>query len=390
MESQSTDLIMKRFKFIIYLWRFVGVPMFLRKPSMVYKIYQAVTWLLMVSFPIFNCLDAYENRDNVARAAISLRTAFPMCIMLMPHTAVSLNLELFETLFHKTDTLLWEDMPEKDPVTGQLTIAGWIPRTMTLVKCGIIGSIFAHAVQVTDRIRSHELTTYSWYPFDCYSSPAYEITNFVQVIQALMAICSMYAFIGVYALHLEIACTQLDKLTSSLLAIRQTSDSQEDFKAIEQELNRSIVHHQQILEYMQALENAMNFSICTIFLFLMATLCIISFSAVKVLNDPVELEQVIHLNIVFTIYLFILCGFGTLLTNKAQYIAEAAYGVDWVGTPLSIQSSILIIITQSNKEFTLTAGKFVPVSNKTMLSILSEAWSLFMFLLQVQDPEANN
>ncbi|KAJ9582126.1 hypothetical protein L9F63_003521, partial [Diploptera punctata] len=106
-----------------------------------------------------------------------------------------------------------------------------------------------------------------------------------------------------------------------------------------------------------------------------------------VLNDPVQLEQVLHLNVVFTVYLFILCGFGTLLTDKAERIAEAAYGVEWVGTPVSFQRSVLTIITVANREFTLQAGNFVPVSRKTMLNIMRETWSLFMFLLQVNEPQ---
>jgi hypothetical protein len=50
-------------------------------------------------------------------------------------------------------------------------------------------------------------------------------------------------------------------------------------------------------------------------------------------------------------------------------VRDAAWGCDWIGTPVPFQRSLVFIIASTNKQFTLTAGKFVPVSNKTMLSV---------------------
>ena len=48
---------------------------------------------------------------------------------------------------------------------------------------------------------------------------------------------------------------------------------------------------------------------------------------------------------------------------------DAAWGCDWIGTPVSFQRFLVVIIATANKEFTLTAGKFVPVSKKTMINV---------------------
>jgi hypothetical protein len=40
-----------------------------------------------------------------------------------------------------------------------------------------------------------------------------------------------------------------------------------------------------------------------------------------------------------------------------------------VGTPVPFQRCLLFIIATANKEFTLTAGKFVPVCKKTMMNV---------------------
>ena len=59
----------------------------------------------------------------------------------------------------------------------------------------------------------------------------------------------------------------------------------------------------------------------------------------------------------------------SLICFQAAEIADVAYSVDWIGTPISFQRSILIIITMAQQEFYLTAGKFVPVSRKTMMNV---------------------
>jgi len=50
-------------------------------------------------------------------------------------------------------------------------------------------------------------------------------------------------------------------------------------------------------------------------------------------------------------------------------VRDAAWGCDWIGTPVPFQRCLFFIIASANKEFRLTAGKFVPVCNKTMLNV---------------------
>jgi hypothetical protein len=54
---------------------------------------------------------------------------------------------------------------------------------------------------------------------------------------------------------------------------------------------------------------------------------------------------------------------------QAESVRDAAFGCDWVGTPIPFQRRLMFIIATANKEFRLTAGKFVPVSNFTAMSV---------------------
>ena len=47
---------------------------------------------------------------------------------------------------------------------------------------------------------------------------------------------------------------------------------------------------------------------------------------------------------------------------QAESVRDAAWGCEWVGTPVPFVRSLSFIINIVNKEIVLTAGKFVPVS----------------------------
>jgi hypothetical protein len=54
---------------------------------------------------------------------------------------------------------------------------------------------------------------------------------------------------------------------------------------------------------------------------------------------------------------------------QAESVRDSAFGCDWVGTPIPFQRCLMYIIARANKEFQLTAGKCVPVSNVTTLNV---------------------
>jgi hypothetical protein len=54
---------------------------------------------------------------------------------------------------------------------------------------------------------------------------------------------------------------------------------------------------------------------------------------------------------------------------QAERVRDAAWGCDWIGTPIAFQKCIILIIAAANKEFTFTAGKFVPVTIRTMVNV---------------------
>ena len=54
---------------------------------------------------------------------------------------------------------------------------------------------------------------------------------------------------------------------------------------------------------------------------------------------------------------------------QAESVRDAAFGCDWVGTPISFQRCLMFIIATANKVFQLIAGKLIPVSNVNTLNV---------------------
>jgi hypothetical protein len=54
---------------------------------------------------------------------------------------------------------------------------------------------------------------------------------------------------------------------------------------------------------------------------------------------------------------------------QAESVRDAAWGCEWVGTPVPFVRSLSFIISMANKETVLTAGKFVPVSKATLMNV---------------------
>jgi hypothetical protein len=81
-----------------------------------------------------------------------------------------------------SDSFMWEDLPTRDPDTGHLTAAGWIPLIVKYTKHAAVVVTSFHFLQSTIRIvTNHETMFITWYPFDWTVSPYYELVNISQV-----------------------------------------------------------------------------------------------------------------------------------------------------------------------------------------------------------------
>ncbi|XP_069688265.1 odorant receptor Or2-like [Periplaneta americana] len=279
----------------------------------------------------------------------------------------------------------------------------WIRRIRTTaVRVAVLGPGIYFLQIITQMFIKEErsLNLDAWYPYDWTKSPAYELTILTQVIGVLGNCSIVYVFPPLYATLVVIACSQLEKVRIALSNIKQqyiaaeiTSPNDEqwqlrasddDFTRMEGQLNKCIRLHQEIIRFIMELEENFSTLFVGVFLILMLSLCFSTFSAVLRWGNAVNVSLSLQSYCMYLIFIFLFCWFPSELTDQGERVRDAAWSCDWIGTPVSFQRSLSLVIASANKEFILTAGKCVPVSKQTMLNMIQESISLFMFLMQVR------
>ena len=88
-----------------------------------------------------------------------------------------------ELLLRLTDSFSWEELPTRDPDTGYLTKAGYIPIIQDLTKYFFWFTVLFHFIQSAVRIViNHEMILIiSWFPLDTSATSVYIFVNITQV-----------------------------------------------------------------------------------------------------------------------------------------------------------------------------------------------------------------
>ncbi|KDR19175.1 hypothetical protein L798_06229 [Zootermopsis nevadensis] len=405
--ASHNSLSESRFKILLLLLRTTGIRLNVKSKSAVHIIYSVILAVFIHVSILSLYVDTFVQRHQLVELMKKLRLLIATQIVTWMHFSLSYRKREVEHLIRLTDYFTWEELPTRDPDTGYLTKAGYLPFIQKLTKYATLFAIIYHCTQTTVRIiLNHDMVFASWYPLEVSESPAYEIANITQAIQTILMIFLFIGFQSLYATFVCVACSQLEKLRAAILDIRQTYITPEQdcgaetnkkdgeghprtheelFGHMQKQLNDCIRHHQKIKRYMEALENAMNLPMCGLFLICLSTMCFAAFSATLSWGDHVDVSQALIIYIMVSACVCQFCWLGNELSEEAENVRDAAWGCDWVGTPVPFQRCLIFIIAAANKEFTLTAGKFVPVSNKTMMNMMNQTLSFFMFLLQMKD-----
>jgi hypothetical protein len=53
--------------------------------------------------------------------------------------------------------------------------------------------------------------------------------------------------------------------------------------------------------------------------------------------------------IVLAVFLYTMIGFGVFKLFQAENVRDAAWGCDWIGTPVQLQRCLVFIIATANK-----------------------------------------
>ncbi|PSN50405.1 Odorant receptor 77, partial [Blattella germanica] len=355
-----------RFGLYLVFLRMVGIPVFMKK-SKLYFAYEIVANICIYTTSLACWLQILEEKHDLKEMMATLRIAMSMVLVNILHFYMRFYLKAFEELLQITDTFTWEELPARSPTTGKLTAVGWIDALKKFMKYTLIYVLIFHCIQTAYRMWyvENSMVFRAWYPYNYTVSPAYELTNFSQAISSVCGATTVLAFPGLYSTMVAIGRCQFDKIRIMLQAIYSQESSASD---AQNQLKECIVLHQQVLEYLRKIEDVLSNCLGAVLFLQMTDLCVLAFSLIISWGDYADMSQSFFIYLVWMTNTFIICWSANELSDAADSVKGSAYEVDWIGAPIPFQRSILLMITRTNQSFVLTAGKFVPVNNETMMN----------------------
>ncbi|XP_021941208.1 odorant receptor 2a-like [Zootermopsis nevadensis] len=344
--------------------------------------------------------------DDLERIMENSRVIVPASSSLWVHMCIRFQKKALERMMHLASAFKYEDPQIRTPADNSFRMTALLTAIKPASLKVLAVSLGYHTFYIIIRLVAREdrpLAINAYYGIDTSNSPFYEIINLSQFLMTTVCFPLFFGSTSLYVYVVTIACSQLEKLKAAILNINQKRDMdanfyqekeerqiqvpQEMFRHTQEHLNDCIRHHQQILELMNALEESASTILVCHFLLILGGTCFAAFSFVMSFGNPLNMAQSMLVYGSFMLQLYAYCWFGSELTRLAESVRDAAWSCDWVGLPLFIQRPLVFIIAVANKEFTLTAGKFVPVSRTTMLNVINQTVSYVMFLMQVRNRE---
>ncbi|KDR15180.1 hypothetical protein L798_10952, partial [Zootermopsis nevadensis] len=221
--ASHNSLSESRFKILLLLIRMAGLQLNVKSKSMIHTIYNGILVLCFHTSMLSLWMDTFVHRHQLVELMKKIRILIGTQIATWVHFSLSYRKREVEHLIRLTDSFTWEELPTRDPDTGYLTMAGYIPLIQKVTKYITLFVTLFHCTQTTVRIiLNHDMVLTSWYPFEVSGSPAYEIANITQGIASIFIICIFFGFACLNATLICVACSQLEKLRAALLDIRQT------------------------------------------------------------------------------------------------------------------------------------------------------------------------
>ncbi|KAF5304236.1 hypothetical protein FQR65_LT08043 [Abscondita terminalis] len=212
-------------------------------------------------------------------------------------------------------------------------------------------------------------------------SPVFEIVSVYQNIAMIYVGVSITTIFTVIVGTLNFIATQLILLQNDLKIVVLDDDT----RLVDKEKLKSFVNnHVRLLELANEVSAIFSKSILVTFLGVMSTNCLsiylISVLPVKDLNSvTVFLEALSAL-----LAIFLICAASDNIDNENIRLAKTIYEVNFVGTNLSFQKSLIIVLRQAQKPMEIKSAGMMNVSLITFTAILRIICSAYTMLKTVQ------
>ncbi|KAL6254490.1 hypothetical protein P5V15_014543 [Pogonomyrmex californicus] len=237
-----------------------------------------------------------------------------------------------------------------------------------------IGVVALRNDDVTDTA-DRELFLKMELPFESGTSPIYEVvmtTQFLHQMTAATVIGVLSALLVTLVLH---AGGQIDILREKLLEILP-KEKKSTISAIT--IGSLIQKHQNIIVFTEKIESLYSYIALAQFISNTLVICCLGFIIVNSIGGDQGSSMLVRsllFYIVINLEAFIFCFAGEYLSVKSKLIGDAAYESLWYDLTPSENRILLFLIMRSQKQLTITVGRFTNLSLQQFANIIKSSAS---------------
>ncbi|XP_011251206.2 odorant receptor 13a-like [Camponotus floridanus] len=286
-------------------------------------------------------------------------------------------------LLHEIIACVVEDWKRHD-VSEKYTmarVAYFCYRLSNLIITIYAMSVFVYASGALIRYKSsnqtdaRELLVKMELPFEIKSTSIYIailITQFIHQMSTASTEGVLNSLLISLVLHV---CGQIDIVQQKLNEITRQSIEQGAAKGI---MKKVIVRHQKIISFCNNIEGLFSNIALIHFVSNILVICCLGFLIVISIGVPggsIVLVKSVLFYVAICLGAFIFCFVGEYLSTKSRMIGDAAYKSLWYESNSNQHRDVLIMILRSQKQLTLTVGKFVDLSLQQFTDIVKASAS---------------
>ncbi|KAF5284629.1 hypothetical protein FQA39_LY16987 [Lamprigera yunnana] len=201
-------------------------------------------------------------------------------------------------------------------------------------------------------------------------------------IVCIVIICSVLNYITMqYKILQNNLKTMLPKAKEKM--IQENSDNA--YKYLGEEIKNFIIYHNYVTKIAKEAVEIFGKAIFGIFCGTLGVVSVDIYRASLIPTGDISSVSIFGETLTALFATFIICMSGEIMVHESEQISRVAYEIDFVGTDLRFQKSLLFIMGQAQKSVPLKAEKLVSISLLTVTSILRASYSAYAMLKSTND-----
>lgn len=146
-----------------------------------------------------------------------------------------------------------------------------------------------------------------------------------------------------------------------------------------------IYQHQQVIRFIELLENTYHANIFFQLSGTVGIICIIGLRITITEPDSVQFYSMVNYMVTMLCQLLLYCWCGNELTTKSEDLREWIYQCPWYEQDSKFRSSLVIAMDCMKRPIIFRAGHYIPLSRPTFVSVLRMSYSYFAVLNQANN-----